>query len=30
MTETLFAVKRKVPRFLLIAEAEVMAVRNGA
>jgi hypothetical protein len=30
MPETVFAVKRKVPRFLFIAEAEVTAVRNRA
>jgi hypothetical protein len=30
MTETLFAVNRTEPRFLLIAEAELTAVSNGA
>jgi hypothetical protein len=30
MTETLFAVNRTVPRFSLIAEAELTAVGNGA
>jgi PilZ domain len=30
MTETVFSVKRRVPRFSFIAEAELTAVCNGA